>query len=465
MNEKTKTLAFVVVALLVVLVVWVTRPSLSGDRQQADMRGKTLFEKFTNADAATSLEIVKYNEATGEVNPFKVAQAGGVWSIPSHENYPADAKDHLAEAATALIGLKVLDTASDNPGDHATFGVVDPTDKDLAPGATGVGMRVTLRDKDQKPLADLVIGKPDGDNPGLRYVRCAGRESVYTVALSTDRLSTDFGDWIEKDLLKLNSWDLSQVFIQDYSIDEVQGHVLLSDEFTLGFDGSADPKWKLLANRRFTKDGTWEDVKLAADEELNTQRLDAMQTALDDLKIVDVARKPAGLSADLAADKTFFDDAEAKASLMERGFYPASVDGKTGIYSNEGETRILMKSGVEYILRFGGIAGSGGAAEKSKDGKQKDSGGVNRYLFVSAQFNPAPIAKPELQPLPSEASKTDAADAKAGEKETEAKKPEDAAATPKPDDAKKPDDGKKPADKEKSEAEKKADLQKQRDEI
>ena len=46
-------------------------------------------------------------------------------------------------------------------------------------------------------------------------------------------------------------------------------------------------------------------VKLAADEELNAAKLDEMKTALDDLKIVDVRRKPAGLSADLKASADF----------------------------------------------------------------------------------------------------------------------------------------------------------------
>ena len=123
-KTKTKTITLVAVALLVVLAVWITRPSLSGD-DQSDMRGELLFPDFTKARDAASLEIVKYNEATGDVRPFKVAETKGVWSIPSHENYPADAKEHLAQAATSLMGLKVLGTASDKPGDHATYGVID----------------------------------------------------------------------------------------------------------------------------------------------------------------------------------------------------------------------------------------------------------------------------------------------------------------------------------------------------
>ena len=39
------------------------------------------------------------------------------------------------------------------------------------------------------------------------------------VAVKTDKLSTKFGDWIEKDLLKLNTLDIKQMEIRDYSVD------------------------------------------------------------------------------------------------------------------------------------------------------------------------------------------------------------------------------------------------------
>ena len=67
-----------------------------------------------------------FDEDTATMRPFKVAQVNGVWSIPSHSNYPADAREHMAEAATALLDLEILSVASDErrrPGavwrDHA----------------------------------------------------------------------------------------------------------------------------------------------------------------------------------------------------------------------------------------------------------------------------------------------------------------------------------------------------------
>ena len=71
--------------------------------------------------------------------PFKVAQVNDAWSIPSHENYPADAEDQLGEAAAGMIGLKVVDMASDDPDTHPLYGVVDPESKSGSTAAEDVG--------------------------------------------------------------------------------------------------------------------------------------------------------------------------------------------------------------------------------------------------------------------------------------------------------------------------------------
>ena len=88
------------------------------------------------------------------------------WSIPSHDDYPADAKDQVASAAAGLMGLKILDMVSDNQGDQQEYGVVDPDPKALKLGATGVGTKVIMKDKDGKELLALVIGKEVPDQPG-----------------------------------------------------------------------------------------------------------------------------------------------------------------------------------------------------------------------------------------------------------------------------------------------------------
>jgi len=152
---------------------------------------------------------------------------------------------------------------------------------------------------------------------------------------------------------------------------------------------------------------------MADDEELDTQKLDDLKNALDDLKIVDVARKPEGLSADLKATKSFATDMEAMQSLVKRGFYAVPVSQTDyELLSNDGEVRCAMDDGVEYVLRFGALTGDANGG--SEDEGDSDA---NRYIFVAAEFNPDMIAKPELDPLPEAPADDAATDEEAADEE------------------------------------------------
>jgi hypothetical protein len=409
MNENTKTISFAIAAVAALLIAWISRPSLPRAESE-DPRGQELFADFTDPLAAKSLEIIKYDEDTASVEPFKVAQVEGLWAIPSHENYPADAEDQVADAAASLMNLLVLEMPSDSPGDHEMYGVVDPDPKQLSAGATGVGMRVTMTDAEGDELLAVIIGKEVPDQPELRYVRRVGQDPVYVVKLNTDALSTKFSDWIEKDLLKLNTWDIANVEIRDHSVDELQGLLVQRRQMLLDYDDTGEPRWTLVKDEKFDQNGgNWVSVSLGEDEELNTAKLDEMKNALDELKIVDVAPKPEGLSADLKADESFMNDQEAVASLASRGFYVARLGDEVELFSNEGEIRCTTKEGVEYVLRFGEIAL--GTAEEDPEESEEGAGGDsteddseqsgrNRYILVTAEFDPEVIEKPELEPLP-----------------------------------------------------------------
>ena len=99
-------------------------------------------------------------------------------------------------------------------------------------------------------------------------------------------------------------------------------------ELKLAYDDK-NSKWTADELKQFDK-GTegYTEFKLADDEELNTEKLDALKTALDDLAIVDVDRKPAGLSADLKAGVDFLDNPEARKDLRSLGF--ATVPARDG---------------------------------------------------------------------------------------------------------------------------------------
>jgi len=85
MSETRKTVIFVVVALVVVGLAWLTRPADPG-KEVGARRGQRLFPDFNDPLKATDLEILEYDQSTATVRPFQVAQVGGRWSIPSHSN-------------------------------------------------------------------------------------------------------------------------------------------------------------------------------------------------------------------------------------------------------------------------------------------------------------------------------------------------------------------------------------------
>ncbi len=303
-------------------------PSTATVERQDDI-GKEFFPEFKDPLAATSLEVVEYDEPTGTLRPFKVAQANGVWSIPSHEGYPADAKNQLEQAAVAVMGLEKLSMVSDSPADQATYGVIDPDAAKLQAGASGVGKRVTLEDKGGNKLAEFIIGKKDPDRPELHYVRVPGQDRIYRAVVKTDKLSTKFQNWIEQDLLKLNAFDVKQVVMDDHSVDELnQNQPLIQRGLTIVDFDNKDSKWTLeKMEAADPATGKWEEVALKDDEELDTQKLNDLKTALDDLKIVDVRHKPAGLSKDLKAGEELVADRATRQALTAAWVLPGADAG------------------------------------------------------------------------------------------------------------------------------------------
>lgn len=492
MNDNLKSVVFVAAALVVTAVAWAVHRSTLPTDELAEYRNQPLFPDFSDPLRATSLEIIKYDENKGEAKPFQVAQVKGRWCIPSHADYPADAKDHMVQAATSVMGLIALDVVSRDRRDHSLYGVVDPGES-IEPGAKGVGTRVVLKDKDGQTLIGLVIGKEAGtsrdsdEQKDLRYVRKIGEDPVYLVKLNPDKLSTDFADWIEKDLLKLNAWDIKHVAIQDYSFDIrptpdglIEPRMDQRAVIRLEHNDTGDPRWKL-TEAVLVQDGKPVRPQLGPDEELNTKKLDDLKYAVDDLKIVDVAKKPPVLSGSLRATGKMKLDRNSVMSLADRGFYLVQTEQGMELFSSEGEIRVTTKDGVQYVLRFGRIASAethsaatkdqgekdetpkpeakkeSGKTEKGKKPEAKDeqkpdtskesgstTASVNRYLFVMAQFDPSVIEKPKLEPLPPE-PKTEPAKEPASKeaKKEEAAKPEGQKEQGKPEEGKKEEEAKK----------------------
>ncbi|HJN11834.1 MAG TPA: DUF4340 domain-containing protein [Pirellulaceae bacterium] len=454
MNEGPKTAIFVGAALVLSLASYWSIPK-PADVDLGVEIGSDLFE-FEDPAKAASLEIIRYDEDLGKPHDFKVAKNSKteLWTIPSHSDYPADAAEQVRDAVTTLIGLKKLGLATEEKSEHELFGVVEPVKEGAQVPSKGVGLSIRVEDTKGKDLAKVIIGKPVKGTEDQRFVRIPGQDVVYAASIDPEKLSTIFGDWIKSDLLSLSAIDVEMMQLRDYSVvQSLQGGVLEKRSEVRVNWNSTDSKWEL--EKMLTFRGREEvPTELLDNEELDTTKLNDVKNAFSDLKIVDVRRKPAGLGANLKADKSFMDDPESRRSLMQHGYYASATEsGDFELFAANGEVYVGMKDGYEYILRFGSVA----ITDESGD-----DGSLNRYLFVSARVDDSKFPTPELEPEPTsvepatpaaddapappdaDAEKEDADDAKNDDKKSDDAKSDDA----KNDDAKSDDEKKKEAEEE-----------------
>jgi Domain of unknown function (DUF4340) len=463
MNESLKTTSFVVIAVALGVGAWYsswsTRP-----RQPAGFEkvGSEFFEAFTDPADAGSLNVSVYNEDLDKVSSFEVSWSDGLWRIPSHFNYPAEAADRLARTATSVMGLNREAIASRKESDHARLGVLEPDNEEA--DAESAGQRLTIKSRKGDLLADYIIGKPadvvveDEAFGGGRqadsarkiyYVRVPGEKETYLAELKVD-LSTRFEDWIEPDLLKLDVEDLNRIEIDNYELAErVQGrqtffqkipegkHLLTKDEFS---------PWKL--------DGADPDT-----EQVNEARIDELTALLGDLQIVGVRPKPASgdqplvlsdmtINTELAkSDPQGFQESlyRMQLDMEDKGFViGADKDDpeKMMLLATKGELRAVTRNGVRYTLYFGNsvldeekqisldAAASDPAAGEAENGKQDASnkdvpednaeppaaeseaaGTRNRFVAIRVDFDPAGLGEAPVKPAePVEPEKPDGYD-------------------------------------------------------
>ncbi|HWR83268.1 MAG TPA: DUF4340 domain-containing protein [Candidatus Deferrimicrobium sp.] len=375
MDENKKTLTLIGAAVVLAGLALLLAPKRITPEAFLD-QGAPFFPEFTDPNEATSLEVIDFDSVSGTARPFKVEFADGRWSIPSHHNYPADGKDRLAKTAAGVIGIKKDDFRSDNVADHEACGVIDPLD--AAAGLNGRGQRVTIRGGSGQVLSDVIFGKAVEGREGFRFARVPDQKRVYAVRANVD-ISTEFKDWIESDLLQVDKVKIDRIQLRDYSINERTLSIDQRENFVLE-----------------QKEGVWKANNLKSDQQVDSAKMQSLLTTLDDLTIVGVRPKPPGISASLRkAEGGQLSQADLL-SLQSAGFY-LTRDGQ--LMSNEGELQVHTKDGVNYTLRFGevvygsGLAVTAGTGERPGEGSSGAS--QNRYLFLTAEFDPGSVSEPK----------------------------------------------------------------------
>ncbi len=397
------TMIMVLVALGSVGLAWSSRPQTMAPPTFEDT-GQPMFPDFVDPNAATFLEVKDFTEEQAQLVVFSVKLDGGQWVIPSHNNYPADGTEQMGKAAASFIGINKDVVRSDDPKEHGEFGVADPEDATAAKGTRG--RRVTIKDASGTTLADVIIGKDVPDREGFKFLRYPGQDRVYAVQIKPE-VSTNFTDWIEDDLLKMESEDIVAVLSNSYSVVETTDpqtgqpkttlendkpfYFELFESPAIGQDGSSEPEWALAAPPVFGPDGQPIDRATYAGaeplpepmvppegKELNPTRVKQIVGASDRVKIVGVRPRAARL-----------DPYEMKA----KGFFLVGEPPRLSLLGNEGEVHLISKDGVIYTLFFGevtyasGEALTAGGEDELPEEKKEENATANRYMFVNVSYD------------------------------------------------------------------------------
>lgn len=377
MKETSRTAAFVGVAVALSALAGITwnahRPPAP---TSASDEGSELFGALDSSRLAPeSLEVTALDDR-GQPRDFIVRRKDGLWTIPSHYGYPAEAVERLARTATALIGLRRQGLVSRLAADQEKYAVVDPRN----PGSSdpeSVGKRVTIKGAGDVVLADLIVGRKvekQPEEPGRPatgrvpadsfYVRVADETSIYRMPLELD-LSTRFTDWIQPDLIDLSETTALRVHTDRYQIEEEKNSLgmtvamtkLQGDQLRLHRASGASP-WEMDGLNRET-------------ERLKSFEADDLVRTIDGLQIRGVrpkftfrGRQLIDADLKLNLDESMRQDPETlqrailrlQGELAARGFTVMPKEERSldlTVYAEFGEIEMGTEQGVVYTLYFG----------------------------------------------------------------------------------------------------------------
>ena len=239
MNENTKSISFIAVALLTILLAYQSIPEKFDPNSKGSRMGQALFNTFDTRQA-TGIEIVEIDEENLETKSIEVAQTSEGWLIrrPQKADYPANADNQVKDVSTILLDLTIIDIAGEGAGEHSKFGVLDPNSAN--PGDSGVGKSIALKNSSGSNLAQLIIGDEVEGISGARYVRKPSESTVFIAEVqNANDVSTKFVDWVEKDFLDLDKWNIKQVTLDNYEVNLAKGQLNRNDKpYVLNYDNS-----------------------------------------------------------------------------------------------------------------------------------------------------------------------------------------------------------------------------------
>jgi hypothetical protein len=356
--------------------------------QQSGKVGQLLFEGFTPSQVRT-IEISRYNSDRQALERIQLQRKGERWVIPATADFNANNAVQVARAINAVLDRKVLEKISDDQQDHLKNGVIDPDQFQSAEVRSGLGRRITLKDRNGQALADLIVGFPlqNAEQQALYCVRIPGEPPVYSVPFDLEALTTRFQDWVDPNLLGLRN--------QQNTAGQLPSSVIV-DAYRIDTSRLSDPAAKTrlyraelgeveggLGIRRLEVPAAESWAAVTPSETQKRLLLESTLRQLGNWTFPEVRLKAKPL-ADFLKSPGSVNDPALFGSMAEFGFRQTAANGSPVSFAGAGgQLTINLETGVKLHAWFGTITGSVQSGTK-----------LNRYLLLLAEVDRDALQEP-----------------------------------------------------------------------
>lgn len=348
--------------------------------------GQTNQKIFADLDVnqVRTLAIVAFDQDNRKFESIQLKKVKDSWTIPSSGDYPAGNVARVAAIFDLLAESLILEAKSSDESTHALYGVIDSDVVQDAKNQTGIGTKISLADSNNRPLAQLIVGKQVGDNPAQRFVRVVGQPNVYVIDVPASLVSTKVSDWVDHNLLDLQAstggtgLQVARLQIDHYVIegDSVAAANAKKYNFraVLDFKNQTSP----LTLYQPTAEGPLGQA--ITDRKLKPAGVEALGTDLLQIPFTAVGKKPDAAAQSLRAGMN--ENADL-APLADAGFRK-SAESPPAIESKNGQLAVSTSEGIDWTLNFGAVA-------PASDPTQTQ---INYYLLITAAVSEAAFPLP-----------------------------------------------------------------------
>ena len=311
---------------------------------------KPLFENYETS-SVRGIEVVAYDSDRSDIERLRIKRSGQNWIVPQKSGFDITGDQRVLQVTRSLNDRTVLEVNSDSQNDHVKFGVVDPSDVGVNSARSRLGTKLMLTDRDEKTIAQIIVGDQVKNSPGKYYVRVPGKPTIYAIEFDKSMLTTDFAQWVDPNLLKLPTDASSGIAINEFELNRHRKNLKTEKDealYSAKFGISKDQKLELDKLKIGDKDAR------AAD--LPNGFIESSVRSLYRLRPTDVEKQNKPVMEFLEQTEKSTDD-KIISQLAERGFdYLNFENGSPQFSGSNGEISVLRSDGVRIQLVVGELA-------------------------------------------------------------------------------------------------------------